>query len=96
MSVNYYVYILTNINNEVLYVGITSNLIQRTYQHKNKLIKGFSEKYNIHKLVHFEVYSDIADALIREKRIKKWNRSWKNKLIEQSNPDWVDLYPTIL
>jgi putative endonuclease len=75
MSVNYYVYILTNINNEVLYVGITSNLIQRTYQHKNKLIKGFSEKYNIHKLVHFEVYSDIADALIREKRIKKWNRS---------------------
>ncbi|NMB92176.1 MAG: GIY-YIG nuclease family protein [Parcubacteria group bacterium] len=88
----YYVYILTNKNNTVLYTGVTNDLIRRVYEHKNKLIPGFTMKYNICKLVYYETYDNIEDAIQREKRIKKWYRHWKIELINKFNPDWKDLY----
>ena len=88
---NYYVYLLTNWNNKVIYIGVTNNLERRIYEHKNKLIKGFTQKYNISKLVHFEETQDIYTAITREKEIKKWRREKKNKLITQANPNWQDL-----
>ncbi|MEY8702172.1 GIY-YIG nuclease family protein [Francisella philomiragia] len=91
-----YLYILSNQNNTVLYIGCTTNLIKRIYEHKNKLVDGFTKKYNINKLVYYEVYDFLEDAFFREKRLKKWNRSWKNELISKYNPDWKDLYKTIL
>ena len=90
------VYIITNARNTTLYIGVTSDLIRRIYQHKNKLIEGFSAKYNLHKLVYFEQFSDMENAILREKRLKKWNRDWKNQLIDASNPLWYDLYSTLL
>jgi len=92
----YYVYILASDPNGTLYIGVTSNIIQRTFQHKNNQVKGFTQKYNIHKLVFFESCSDIGTAITREKQLKKWNREWKVKLIEQVNPDWKDLYNEII
>jgi putative endonuclease len=86
------VYIITNDRNTTLYIGVTSNLIQRIYQHKAKLVEGFSAKYNLHKLVHFEQFEDMDDAISREKRLKRWNRDWKNQLIDERNPRWIDLY----
>jgi putative endonuclease len=83
--------LLTNWNNKVLYTGVTSNLEGRVYQHKNKLIKGFTEKYNINKLVYFEQTSDIESAITREKEIKHWCREKKNMLIESTNKEWQDL-----
>ena len=80
------VYIITNDRNTTLYIGVTSNLVQRIYQHKNKLIEGFSANYNIHKLVYFEQFNDMYNAILREKRLKKWNRDWKNQLISERNP----------
>lgn len=71
-------------------------LDQRIYQHKNKLIKGFSAKYNLDKLVYFELFENMESAILREKRLKKWHRDWKNKLISELNPDWLDLYPQLL
>ena len=85
-------YILTNDNNSTLYIGVTSNLVQRIYQHKNKQVKGFSFKYNLNKLVYFEQFEDMDSAILREKRLKKWNREWKNRLINELNPSWKDLY----
>ena len=90
------VYIITNDRNTTLYIGVTSNLVQRIYQHKNKLIEGFSANYNIHKLVYFEQFNDMYNAILREKRLKKWNRDWKNQLISERNPCWFDLYPSLL
>ena len=90
------VYILTNHHNTTLYIGVTSNLIQRIYQHKNKLVKGFSTKYNLTKLVYFELFEDMENAIVREKRLKYWNRQWKNKLISEVNPDWRDLYSKLI
>jgi len=87
----YYVYLLTNWNNKVLYTGITSNLEQRLYEHKNKLHKGFTEKYNVNKLVYFEETTDVYEAITREKQIKGWKREKKNKLVEEMNPTWKDL-----
>jgi len=87
----YYVYLLTTWNNKVLYTGVTNNLERRIYEHKNKLVKGFTKKYNVHKLVYFEVTEDILVAIEREKQIKGWIRSKKNNLIESVNPDWRDL-----
>jgi len=81
----YYVYLLTNWNNKVLYTGITSNLEQRLYEHKNKLHKGFTEKYNVNKLVFFEETTDVYEAITREKQIKGWKREKKNKLVEEFN-----------
>ncbi len=87
----YYVYILANKTNSVLYIGVTNNLERRIYEHKNKLLSGFTEKYNVSKLVWYEECSDVKAAIQREKNLKKWKRSWKNKLIEKENPDYKDL-----
>ena len=92
---NYYIYILSNWNNKVLYVGITNNLERRLYEHKNKLIEGFTKKYNLDKLVYFEHTTDVNSAIRREKEIKKWRREKKNNLIESLNPDWAELTHTI-
>ena len=88
---NYYVYILTNWNNRVMYIGVTNNLERRLFEHKNKLVKGFTEKYNTDKLVYFESTTDVRSAIEREKEIKKWRREKKNNLVETANPEWKDL-----
>ena len=88
---SYYVYILTNKKDGVLYIGVTNNLERRIYEHKNKKIKGFTEKYNLNNLVFYEENNDIAFAIQREKKLKKWNRKWKINLIEKNNPNWNDL-----
>ena len=87
----YYVYILTNKSNRVLYIGVTNNLQRRVYEHKEKLIEGFTSKYNVNKLVYYENTVDIKVAIEREKTLKKWARKKKEWLIEQYNPDWRDL-----
>ena len=93
----YYVYILTNNNRNVLYTGITNDLRRRVYEHKHHLDKGsFTARYNIENLVYYEVTSDVEAAIEREKQIKGWNRKHKNKLIESKNPNWIDLYELIL
>ncbi|MCP8900296.1 GIY-YIG nuclease family protein [Gilvimarinus xylanilyticus] len=89
------VYILTNKRNGTLYIGVTSNLTQRIWQHKNHQVEGFSHKYNLTMLVYFETAPTMESAIQREKRLKKWNRAWKLNLIEHQNPAWEDLYPTI-
>ena len=88
---SYYVYLLTNWNNRVMYVGMTNNLERRVYEHKNKLVSGFTKKYNINKLVYFEETSDMNAALSREKEIKKWRREKKDSLVLNVNPEWRDL-----
>ena len=88
---DFYVYILSNWNNKVIYVGMTNNLIRRIYEHKNKLIDGFTKKYNINKLVYYEYMVDINAAIRREKEIKKWRREKKNNLVETMNKNWIDL-----
>ena len=92
MGKNYYVYIIASKRNGTLYTGVTNDLKKRVYEHKNDLVKGFTKKYKIHKLVYFELHKDINYAIMREKRIKKWNRKWKLNLIEELNPYWDDLY----
>ena len=89
------VYILTNSHKTVFYTGVTSNLLQRIYQHKMHLADGFSKKYGLKLLVYFEMHEDIEAAIQREKRLKRWRRDWKIKLIEKQNPHWQDLYPLI-
>lgn len=86
-----FVYILTNSTNEVLYIGVTNNLVRRLYEHKTKEISGFSKKYNLTKLVYCEQCSSIVDAIRREKQLKSWRREWKRALIQVSNPYWQDL-----
>ena len=88
----YCVYILTNQRNGTLYIGITSNLKNRIFQHKEKMFEGFTKKYGIDKLIYFEQTEDVQSALRREKQLKKWNRDWKLRLIEEKNPQWKDLY----
>jgi putative endonuclease len=88
---SYYVYLLTNWNNKVMYVGITNDLVRRIYEHKEKFVKGFTEKYNVTKLVYYEQTPDISEALNREKEIKKWRREKKNRLVVNTNPQWRDL-----
>jgi len=88
----YYVYILANKRNGTLYIGVTNNLQRRVYEHKQNQIKGFTNKYKVHRLVYYESTSDIKAALQREKQLKKWERSWKIELIEKDNPSWQDLY----
>ena len=87
----YYVYIMTNWSNKVLYIGITNNLVRRCYEHKHKIIRGFTEKYNVNKLVYFDTTNDINEAIKREKQLKGWTRSKKINLIESINPMWNDL-----
>lgn len=91
-----YVYIATNNKNTVLYTGVTSNLVKRIYEHKNKMVEGFTKKYNVHKLIYYEPVEDITNAIIREKQIKGWVRTKKIGLIEKANPKWKDLYSTII
>lgn len=88
---NFYVYILTNWNNAVMYIGMTNNLERRLYEHKNKLVDGFTKKYNINKLVYYEHTTDVHAVIAREKEIKKWRREKKNNLVNTMNPEWNDL-----
>ena len=93
----YYVYLMTNSNKNVLYTGVTNDLVRRVYEHKNHLDKGsFTDRYNIEYLVYFESTSDVTAAIEREKQIKGWNRKRKEKLIASKNPSWDDLYQQIL
>ena len=91
----YYIYFMTNTGNNVIYTGVTSNLKRRVYEHKNKIIKGFTQKYNINKLVYFEYSPSIESAIMREKQIKAGSRLKKIELIENTNPNWDDLYDTL-
>ena len=87
----YYVYLLTNWNNKVLYTGVTNNLERRLYEHKNGLAAGFTKKYHVHKLVYFEATTDVRAAIAREKQIKGWTRKKKDALVQSGNPEWEDL-----
>ena len=88
---NYYVYIITNFTNSTLYIGVTNNLERRLYEHKNKLVDGFSKRYNLNKLVYFEETTNIEKAIEREKQLKSWKRDKKESLIKNMNPTWKDL-----
>ena len=92
----YYVYILASKRNGTLYIGVTNDIIKRVYEHKNDLVKGFTNKYKVHKLVYFEATENVESAINREKQLKKWNRDWKLELIESVNPDWIDLYDKLV
>ncbi len=90
----YYVYMLASQRNGTLYVGVTSDLSRRVWEHKEGLTPGFTSEYGVVRLVWYEAYGDISDAILREKRVKRWRRAWKLRLIEESNPQWRDLYET--
>ena len=90
------VYILASKRNGTLYIGVTSDLPKRAWEHKNDLVDGFSKKYAVHRLVYYELYDDMLSAITREKQLKKWNRAWKLELIEERNPKWKDLLEGIL
>ena len=92
---SYYVYILANRIGGTLYIGVTNDLVRRVGEHRLEPMKGFTKKYGVHKLVYFEQFDDIENAIRREKRLKKWNRDWKVRMIEELNPNWDDLYPSI-
>jgi putative endonuclease len=92
----YYVYILASRKKGTLYIGVTSNLVKRIYEHKHDLAEGFTKQHKVHSLVHFEITESIESAIAREKKLKKWNRDWKIRLIEKSNPDWRDLYAELI
>jgi putative endonuclease len=92
---NYWVYIVVNGLGGTLYIGVTNDLIRRVHEHKNKVAEGFTKKYDLDRLLYFEAFDDIENAIRREKRLKKWNRAWKIRLIEETNPNWTDLYPSI-
>lgn len=88
----YYVYKLASKKNGTLYIGVTNDLIRRVYEHKEGIIEGFTKKYNVKKLVYYEIHTEIREAIKREKAMKKWLRKWKIELIEEMNPNWDDLY----
>jgi putative endonuclease len=90
------VYILASKRNGTLYIGVTSNLVQRAWQHKNGITGGFAQRYGVHRLVYYEMADDMTSAITREKQLKKWRRAWKIELIEKSNANWDDLWTTIL
>jgi len=91
-----YTYILSNKKQGTLYIGVTSDLIKRIHEHKNKVVPGFSKQYNLDKLVYYEIHDNIEAAISREKQLKNWHRQWKIELIEENNSDWNDLYESIL
>ena len=95
MKTESYVYLLANAHGNVLYTGVTSDLIRRIYEHKNKMVTGFTQKYNVDRLVYFEVCPDIMAAITREKQIKGWSRKKKDALINALNSAWADLYPSL-
>ena len=90
------VYILASKRNGTLYVGVTSDLPTRVWQHRHDVVEGFTKKYRVHLLVYYELHADMASAITREKQIKKWQRGWKIEMIEKQNPDWKDLWQEIL
>jgi len=92
----YYVYIITNKNDSVLYIGVTNDIVRRIYEHKEKLAPGFSDKYSLGKLVYYEILDDPENAIRREKQLKAWRRDWKDELITGKNPSWKDLYDEII
>jgi putative endonuclease len=92
---SFWVYILASRVGGTLYIGVTNDLVRRIYEHRSKFVPGFSRKYGVYRLVYFEQFSNIEAAIQREKRLKKWNRQWKIRLIEESNPTWSDLYEGI-
>ena len=92
----YYIYILTNWNDKVMYIGVTNNLKRRVYEHKNEIIDGFTKKYHVHKLVYYETTTDVKAALEREKQLKGWKREKKDSLVTDMNPNWKDLYDEIV
>jgi putative endonuclease len=91
----FYVYLLASRRHGTLYLGVTNNLVRRVYEHKTKAVPGFTKRYNVDRLVWFEIHDEILSAIEREKKLKKWKRDWKIRLIEESNPNWVDLYEGI-
>jgi putative endonuclease len=96
MELNPSVYILASKRNGTLYIGVTGNLVKRVWEHKQNFGEGFTSRYRVHALVYFEMHRDIAEAIRREKQLKKWKRSWKIELIEKTNPEWRDLWHDIL
>ncbi|MEJ2124800.1 MAG: GIY-YIG nuclease family protein [Alphaproteobacteria bacterium] len=90
-----YVYLLSSGLGGTLYIGVTSDLVARVWEHKSGVVEGFTKKYKVHRLVYYEVHDEIESAISREKQLKKWKRNWKIRLIEESNPNWTDLYPSI-
>ena len=96
MEKTYCVYILASGRYGTLYTGVTSDLVKRAWQHREKLVDGFTKKYDVEKLVWYELHEDVIAAITREKQIKKWNRAWKINMIQQQNPLWEDLYDAIV
>lgn len=92
---HFFVYMLASQKNGILYIGVTSDLVQRVWQHRNDVVAGFTRQYGVHRLVWFEAHPDAVSAITREKQLKKWNRSWKVGLIEAENPNWNDLFDGI-
>jgi putative endonuclease len=90
------VYILASERNGTLYIGVTSDLVKRIWEHKNNLVKGFTKRYGVHNLVWYELHDNMDAAIEREKNVKEWKRTWKIRLLEENNPDWNDLYNTII
>ena len=90
------VYILASKRNGTTYIGVTSDLVKRTWEHKNGITGGFTQKYDVHTLVYYELHADMAAAILREKQMKKWRRAWKIELIEKSNPSWKELWSEIV
>ena len=91
----YYVYMLASDRNGTLYTGVAGDLVCRIYEHKGKFVRGFTRRYDVDRLVWFESYDDPENAIVREKELKKWRRAWKLRLIEESNPQWLDLYSQV-
>jgi putative endonuclease len=92
---NFYVYLLASKIGGTIYIGMTNDLVRRCFEHRNKSVSGFTERHDVGRLVHFESFDNAPAAIQREKRLKKWNRNWKIRLIEANNPNWIDLYPEI-
>jgi putative endonuclease len=90
------VYILASKRNGTIYIGVTGNLQQRAWEHKNDLVESFTKKYGVHRLVYYELHEDMMSAIRREKQMKKWNRAWKLELVETQNPEWEDLWEGII
>ena len=96
MKRHFYVYILASGKHGTLYIGVTNDLIRRVYEHREKLVPGFTKEYDVVKLVYYEVFDDPESAILREKRLKRWRRDWKVELIERDNPSWDDLYSELI
>ncbi len=91
----YYVYLLASKKHGTLYLGVTNDIVRRVHEHRSEVVEGFTKRYGVDKLVWFETYDDVTNAISREKELKKWRRDWKINLIEESNPEWIDLYSGI-